>query len=128
MKESSAKLILYVDDEPDFPLSISQVFRDEYVFEAVETIDQMWGKLRSPTHYDLLMLDLKLDDTDNNVGLTLLPNLQTEFPDLPVLVVTIENDPEVVFKAVELGAKGFLYKGKYNKDKWHQKISEALHP
>lgn len=57
---------------------------------------------------DLILLDLELPDVD---GLTVLANLSERHPRLPVLVVTMHQDPERVRRAVQAGAAGYVLKG-----------------
>ena len=57
---------------------------------------------------DLVLLDLELPDAD---GLSVLARLRERYPRLPVLVVTMHQDPELVRRAVQAGAAGYVLKG-----------------
>src|SRR5262245_54321999 len=57
---------------------------------------------------DLVLLDLELPDAD---GLSVLARLRANHPRLPVLVVTMHQDPELVRRAVNAGAAGYVLKG-----------------
>jgi DNA-binding NarL/FixJ family response regulator len=57
---------------------------------------------------DLVLLDLELPDVD---GLSVLGHLRETPPELPVLVVTMHQDPELVRRAVQAGAAGYVLKG-----------------
>ena len=57
---------------------------------------------------DLVLLDLELPDID---GLNVLARLRESHPGLPVLVVTMHQDPELVRRAVQAGAAGYVLKG-----------------
>jgi DNA-binding NarL/FixJ family response regulator len=57
---------------------------------------------------DLVLLDLELPDSD---GLNVLRHLRERYPRLPVLVVTMHEDPELVRRAVPGGAAGYMLKG-----------------
>ena len=118
--------VLIIDDEPEFHMKIRKAFNANYAFEGASTIEQMWKKLSGKEIFDLVILDLRLTGTEENIGLSLIPGIQKAHPNLPIVVATIENDPDAVIQAMELGAKGFLYKGKYDRNKWDQKFKDAI--
>lgn len=57
---------------------------------------------------DVVLLDLELPDMD---GLAVLRRLREIDARLPVLVVTMHQDPALVRRAVEAGASGYVLKG-----------------
>ena len=57
---------------------------------------------------DVVLLDLELPDMD---GLTVLRRVRELDARLPVLVVTMHQDPALVRRAVEAGANGYVLKG-----------------
>jgi DNA-binding NarL/FixJ family response regulator len=57
---------------------------------------------------DLVLLDLELPDIE---GLSVLAQLRAAHPALPVLVVTMHEDPELMRRAVQAGAAGYVLKG-----------------
>ena len=57
---------------------------------------------------EVVLLDLELPDMD---GLTVLRQLKEITPALPVLVVTMHDDPALVRRAVRAGAAGYVLKG-----------------
>ncbi len=57
---------------------------------------------------DLVLLDLELPDMD---GLSVLARLKETHPQIPVLVVTMHEDPQRVRRAVQAGAAGYVLKG-----------------
>ena len=56
----------------------------------------------------VVLLDLELPDMD---GLTVLRQIKEITPALPVLVVTMHDDPALVRRAVRAGAAGYVLKG-----------------
>ncbi|MEQ1746177.1 MAG: sigma-54 dependent transcriptional regulator [Saprospiraceae bacterium] len=118
--------VLIVDDEPVFHLQMRAAFEDYYWFDSAKSARQLWEKLNEGTHYHLLILDLRLDGDDKNVGFDLLPQIAQQRPDLPVVVATKESDPAAAVEAIEKGAKNFLFKGTFEPKAWLQKFRDAI--
>ncbi|HEX7787765.1 MAG TPA: response regulator transcription factor, partial [Methylomirabilota bacterium] len=57
---------------------------------------------------DVVLLDLELPDME---GLTVLRRLREGDARLPILIVTMHQDPALVRRAVEAGASGYVLKG-----------------
>ena len=62
---------------------------------------------------DLLLLDLHIPDAHGFNGLAQVSEL---FPDIPVMIVSGNDNPSVIHKSVALGASGFLPKSTSNED------------
>ena len=118
--------ILIVDDELLFHQTIRHAFQENYEFEGAVSVEKMWGKLKQDQHFDLLLLDLRLEGTEENIGLELIPKLKEKYPSIPVIVATKESDSGAIIAAMEAGAKSYLIKGDYNKAKWDQKFQEFI--
>lgn len=118
--------ILIVDDELLFHQTIRHAFQENYEFEGAVSVEKMWGKLKQDQHFDLLLLDLRLEGTEENIGLELIPKLKDKYPSIPVIVATKESDSGAIIAAMEAGAKSYLIKGDYNKAKWDQKFQEFI--
>lgn len=56
---------------------------------------------------DLLLLDITLPDIS---GLELIPRLRDEHPQLPILVLSMHNERQVVSRAIKSGAAGYVTK------------------
>jgi DNA-binding NarL/FixJ family response regulator len=67
---------------------------------------------------DLILLDLNMPGMD---GLNGIINLRTSHPDIPVVVLSAEEDKNVVLKAVTYGAVGFI-----TKSMPREKITDAI--
>ncbi|MCH2082056.1 MAG: sigma-54 dependent transcriptional regulator [Saprospiraceae bacterium] len=118
--------ILIVDDDAEFHQQIRYAFRRNYVFEGAINIDNFEKKLKERSDYDLILLDLMLDDTDEMVGLELIPDISKRYPNIPIIVVTSENKIDVVVKAMKKGARDFLSKSDYDFDYWNKKFQEVI--
>ena len=57
---------------------------------------------------DIVLLDMKLPDMD---GIAVLRELKEAVPRAAVLIVSMHDDPQLVRRAVEAGAAGYLLKG-----------------
>jgi DNA-binding NarL/FixJ family response regulator len=106
--------ILVVDDHPLILAALQHVLRqlasELEVFDA-RTAEE--GKLLVAEHPDagLLLLDLSLPGAD---GFTLLADLRTEYPNIPVVVLSASDRREDVLRAIDLGAMGYIPKSSSN--------------
>ncbi|NUO02597.1 MAG: sigma 54-interacting transcriptional regulator, partial [Saprospiraceae bacterium] len=118
--------VLLLDDQVEFHQEMRATFRKHYIFDGARTIPELEKKLEE-TQYDLLLLDLVLDeDSGERIGLSLIEKAKILSPGLPVIVVTKDNDAETALEAINLGATNFLYKGKFNYDTWDRKFKKAI--
>jgi len=106
--------ILVVDDEPDVTDLFRQHFRREaregtYVMHfagsAQEALDKLAGGIRP--QLIVILSDIYIPQMD---GLTLLREIKTRRPDLPVIMVTAYGDDERRRRAHEYGAAEFITK------------------
>lgn len=76
------------------------------VLEA-ETFDAAVAAASSHPDLDLVLLDLRLPGID---GFEALEGLQSRFPGLPVVLMSGEDDPDLVRSALDRGALGYIPK------------------
>ena len=62
---------------------------------------------------DVVLLDISLGEKS---GLDLMRNLLEIYPDLKVIILSMFNDEEIIFDAVQSGAKGYLPKNTSKKE------------
>ena len=102
--------ILVVDDHPLFrealSSSIEQAFDDAAILEA-GTIQGTIDVISGNNDIDLVLLDLNLPGTSGFDGLL---TLRTQFPKLPVVVVSGSDDRRIVAEALSYGVVGFIPK------------------
>jgi len=102
--------IIVADDHP--------LFRDAIIHLLARTIPDLevtqverFGALTEALAGDklpsLVLLDLKLDDTQGMDGLLFL---KKQYPSLPVLIISAYDDSSVVRMAMQYGASGFVPK------------------
>jgi DNA-binding NarL/FixJ family response regulator len=106
--------ILLVDDDPTFRQGLrtlfsfysnSGSFRYEIVGEA-GTVDQA-VKLANQQHPSLVLLDLELPKKD---GITALLKMRESSKPSKVLVLSAHHQDEWIFRAMQAGARGYLFK------------------
>ena len=86
--------------------SLLQSFGDS--FEVLEAGNVATAReALSTTGVDLLLLDLSMPGMD---GARTLQGLRTDYPSVPILVVSAIEEPYVMRQTMELGAAGFLPK------------------
>jgi CheY-like chemotaxis protein len=106
--------ILVVDDEPDVADLFRQRFRREarqgtYVLHFASSGEQALEQLSNGVRPELIVIlsDINMPGMD---GLTLLREIKSRRPDLPVMMVTAYGDDERRRQAAESGALQFLTK------------------
>jgi len=106
--------ILVVDDEPDVAEMFRQRFRREarqgtYVLHFAASGEEALDKLADGVRPELIVIlsDINMPGMD---GLSLLREIKTRRPDLPVMMVTAYGDDERRWQAEAAGALQFLSK------------------
>ena len=106
--------ILVVDDEPDVAEMFRQRFRREarqgtYVLHFATSGEEVLDRLADGVRPELIVIlsDINMPGMD---GLSLLREIKTRRPDLPVMMVTAYGDDERRRQAAEAGALQFLTK------------------
>jgi CheY-like chemotaxis protein len=106
--------ILVVDDEPDVAEMFRQRFRREsrqgtYVMHFAASGEEALDRLADGVRPELIVIlsDINMPGMD---GLTLLREIKTRRPELPVMMVTAYGDEERRRQAAEDGALQFLTK------------------
>lgn len=102
--------ILIADDHPLFREAIANVISDGFPGSKVmETADLESALELTQQHddLDLILLDLNMPGMH---GLNGLINLRNEAPTIPVVIVSAEQDKQIVLQAITYGAVGFITK------------------
>ena len=102
--------LLIADDHPLFRAALRGAAADAVaqleVLEA-ESLEGVLGALDSCADVDLVLLDLHMP---GNHGLAGLAAIRAQFPAVAVVVVSANDDPRVVRRALDHGAAGYLPK------------------
>ena len=102
--------VLIADDHPLFREALKQALEGVLTktrFDQAGNLDDTIARLESTDSVDLVLLDLKMPGAQ---GLSGLIYLRAQYPALPVAVVSANDDPNVIRRAVDLGAAGFIPK------------------
>ena len=87
---------------------LSEVGPEAFELQTAETLSEGFRCI-AENSIDLTLLDLTLPDSR---GLETLEKVRSEFPTIPVVVLTGLDDEEIGMKAVQGGAQDYLVKGK----------------
>lgn len=86
------------------------IFNDIDDFEVVGTADtknKIIKKLKE-LHPDVMLLDIQMDTS--TTGLDLIPYIKSYYPDTKIVMLTVNEQRDVIFKALELGADNYILK------------------
>lgn len=117
--------ILVADDHPLFREAITRViatgFSNSTLYET-EDLESTLALARNNDALDLVLLDLNMPGMN---GLGGLVELRNELPALPVVIISAEEDKQVILQAVTYGAMGFITKSS-PRDKMLNAITQVL--
>ncbi|WP_339843108.1 response regulator transcription factor [uncultured Halopseudomonas sp.] len=102
--------ILIADDHPLFRSALRQalVAADAQVqLTEVGSITELQGSLEKRDTWDLVLLDLNMPGAYGFSGLVLL---RGQYPHIPVVVISAQEESSVVNRARDFGASGFIPK------------------
>lgn len=102
--------LLIADDHPLFRGALREavavVLGDVHIGEA-GSFDETTRRLDSAEDIDLVLLDLSMPGMRGFSGLIYL---RTQYPSVPIVVVSANDDPAVVARCMDFGASGFIPK------------------
>jgi signal transduction histidine kinase len=107
--------VLAVDDDRTYGqilmAMLHSILPETSLIEHVNSGSQALFKLHEKKqNYDCILLDLNLPDSS---GLNIAQECSKNFPDLAVLMLTAENDPEIALRSLQAGAEDYLIKGEF---------------
>jgi DNA-binding NarL/FixJ family response regulator len=95
---------------------ISETMDMDVAAEA-STASEVFENVRTGT-FDVVVLDLNMGDSS---GLEVLKNLKAEFPNLPVLILSVYPENQFAVRTLRAGASGYL-----NKDSAPEQLVKAV--
>lgn len=117
--------ILVVDDHPLYRIGVVATLQDSGKdVQVVEcpVVDAALARLDAGLHADLMILDLQMPGYS---GLDSLTEVRKRRPEVPVLVLSANDDPAVVRDCIDLGAFGFVPKSAPS-EQFHAALSLVL--
>ncbi|MGA1846073.1 sigma-54-dependent transcriptional regulator [Deferribacter abyssi] len=98
--------ILIVDDEENHRFMLKLHLEGEYVVDEASNGIEALSSVES-NHYDLILLDIKMDIMD---GMTFLSHLRRNGINIPVIVISAFNNVKTAVEAMKLGAVDYITK------------------
>ena len=110
MNENSHYRLVIADDHPLFRGALREAVTG--LFEQVDiaeagTFDEVAELLERGSDVDLILLDLTMPGMRGFSGLMYL---RAQYPSVPVVVVSANDDPAAIRRCMEFGASGFIPK------------------
>ena len=110
MQEGSHYRLVIADDHPLYRGAlravVSGLLERADIAEA-GTFDELVELLEQGGDFDLVLLDLTLQGMR---GLSGVVEMRAKYPSVPVAVVSADDDPAAMRRAIEIGASGFIPK------------------
>jgi DNA-binding NarL/FixJ family response regulator len=100
--------LLIADDHPLFRTALREAMTDTgaKIAEA-GSFDEASRALEADSRFDLVLLDLNMPGVSGFSGLMYL---RAQYPAVPVVVVSANEDPSVIRRCMDFGASGFIPK------------------
>jgi DNA-binding NarL/FixJ family response regulator len=110
VSEAEFHHLLIADDHPLFRGALREavngLFARAEIGEA-GTFEEVTEQLEQGGDFDLILLDLRMPGARGFSGLMYL---RAQYPGLPIVVVSANDDPAVIRRCMEFGASGFIPK------------------
>jgi DNA-binding NarL/FixJ family response regulator len=107
----AARSFVIADDHPLFRDALRQTLAaglpDEVEIALAGSLGEVVGLLDAADDVDLLLLDLRMPGVQGFSGLV---HLRNRFPHVPIVVVSANEEPAVMRRALGLGASGYIPK------------------
>ncbi|MEF8823740.1 MAG: response regulator transcription factor [Desulfohalobiaceae bacterium] len=101
--------VLLADDHSIVLDGLRRIIEDcgdmEVLAEALDGTRALEAALK--TRPDVAVIDISMPDID---GLELINRLLSHYPDLPIVVLTVHEDRQYMYRAVQAGAMGYITK------------------
>lgn len=101
--------VLLADDHSIVRDGLRRIVEESGNMEVVAEADDGHEAIQKTRDHtpDVVVVDISMPGLD---GLEVISRLSTDFPDLPILVLTMHEEEQYVVRAIEAGAKGYLTK------------------
>jgi DNA-binding NarL/FixJ family response regulator len=102
--------VLIADDHPLFRTALKQAVNqclDSVGILEAENVEELFQLIEQNPQVELVFLDLHMPGND---GFTALAQMQNHNPDVLVIMVSSDDAPEIIQKAINFGAVAFIPK------------------
>ena len=83
---------------------------------------ELIGKLAEDQRIDVILMDIQMPEMD---GIKATELIKSQYPQIKIIMLTVYDDDEYVFRAIKAGANGYLLK-EINAEKLHKSIHEVI--
>ena len=107
--------VIVVDDHPLFLAGVQQIFRRQHEFEvigAAESVSELEILLKD-MHPTIILMDIEMPEVN---GLDATAIARKHAPGTKVVILTGYDNPDLFFRALKIGAVGYLLKNTRAKD------------
>lgn len=105
--QPTQRRVLFIEDELALRLSYERFFRPRYAMTFASSGAEALSHLAAGPRPDVVVLDMRLPDTD---GVELLRRLREAVPDLPVIITTAYVSVEPQLRVLDLAHSAYLIK------------------
>jgi DNA-binding NarL/FixJ family response regulator len=107
--DRSATKVLIVDDHPVVLSGCRSLFASDYRVTIEEATDAKSGhRAYLAKKPDVTVIDIKLPDVS---GFELMRRIRKDDPEARIIIFSMNDDPALVVRAIEMGAQGYVSKG-----------------
>lgn len=110
------------DDHPLFRVALTQVIKTKYPDSRItqsQDLENTLKDLRKMSEIDLLFLDLNMPGSMDLFGLI---NIRETYPSIPVVIVSANEEQNMINRAMGHGAMGYM-----TKSLSQESVTEAIH-
>jgi DNA-binding NarL/FixJ family response regulator len=90
---------------------------------VVDSVEALWAELEISLPPRVILLDVSLP---GQTGIQALPALKKRLPDTDVILQTMHDDPDRIFRALRAGATGYVVKNATSLPQYKQAILDVL--
>ena len=105
--------VLVCDDMQYITMFLSEIINTSQNCECVGVANNDSETLEKAkeTNPDIILLDIQMDDADS--GIKLIPVLLEQNPDVKIIVISVSEDDDNIFKAIAAGAQDYIFKNRF---------------
>lgn len=102
--------MLICDDIKYMCQYFKNIFEEQKDFEVIATATNKKEIVKCLNEYkpDVVLLDIQMDTAET--GIELIPYIKFVVPDANIIMLTVNEDKDMIFKAIELGADNYVLK------------------